>query len=592
LLRKSFTVIILLTCFSLALAGCTGGSSSSGQPVQTKARSTTFAGSLQAVWRISGRAGAQVDQTAYDPQRHVLYYVSYSNQENFDNVRAVNVVTGATLWQTYVQGKVGGILPEKDRVILAPQGSSLDFSGDENYFWVLNAATGAIELGLLALSSNGKVAGLSGGNIITEGDSDQSDSSGIPIPALTAYSLKTGLRSWQATPHCTGDPVADDAVIATLCESAVVGLRPSDGSEEWRYSTKTDTLASLYLHDGVIEVQSPGQITFIDERGRKILSAPISTQTDNQTPVYFGVVGSHLEFADEDAAGQLEVTVADLATGKIDRSFTLPGWVSLSGINVGNQYYPAGIDFAADAVYLPVDLPPAFLGKALLELNIQDGSQTLNAESAQLASERTLRSDDDVSDAVTAPVGGTTMLVAPSSATADGLVGYRVSPPAHEPASRKAIRLEGVARQWPAACTLLAPADKQLLQDKLGSGYHAVPETQTAAAVLPNASTCQYVPATSSAASVSVSVMWDADSTAAAEAVLSRYVGTNYNSDTSGPPVSGPWDLGYRISGGLAKGDGVAMVVGSLIVEVYDTLQGVGQPFAESLATWLRTHHR
>ena len=36
--------------------------------------------------------------------------------------------------------------------------------------------------------------------------------------------------------------------------------------------------------------------------------------------------------------------------------------------------------------------------------------------------------------------------------------------------------------------------------------------------------------------------------------------------------------------------DGIAMAVGPLIIEVFDTFHGVGQEFAENLAEWLKGH--
>jgi hypothetical protein len=563
----------------MSAAACTGGAPSKKQGVNTSSL-----GTLSLAWQINGRPGTEIGQTAYDSQRHVLYYVSFSGQESFDTVRAVNVVTGAALWQTYVNGQIDGISLYGHRLVLAPLASN--FLGAENEFWILNADTGDILNSILGLAGTGKLAGISDGNIITEGNSP-SDPTSSAAPVFTALSLKTNLETWHATPDCSGDPVADDSVIAALCGSAVAGLNPADGSQEWRYQT-TGTGIGLYLHDGIIEVQGSSWVTFLSEQGRKILSTAISSHNGGQTPVYFGVVGSSLQFIDESADDHIEVTIADIATGKVVKRFVLPDALFPDAFNVGTQYYPAGADFASGVVYLTVLLPSAFLGAALLELNTQDGSQTLSMESPQLASDRMLSSQSVLPNAVTVPVKNAAMLIAPASPSSDGLIAYYSSPPVNEPATRRAIGLEGTARQWPSACTLLAPGDKKLLADHLGSAYHAGLVNQTAAG-LPNASACHYVPATASAASLTVSVVWDAASAAAAKQVLALHASTL----TASPqPVPGPWDLAYRIDNQISEADGIAMVVGPMIVEVYDTLHGVGEPFAENLATWLRGQHR
>jgi hypothetical protein len=571
----------MLTCLAVSAAACTGSAPSTKQGANTPSL-----GTLGAAWQINGRSGTEVGQTTYDSQRHVLYYVSFAGQEPFDTVRAVNVVTGAVLWQTYVQGQIDGIFLYRNRLVLAPVASI--YSGDENDFWILNADTGDILHTILGLADAGKVAGVSNGNVITEGDSPSDPTSSTPV--FAAFSLKTGIEAWRATPNCSGDPVADDSVIAALCGSAVAGLNPANGSQEWRYQDSGNG-DSLYLHDGIIEVRGSGRVTFLSEQGRKILSTAISSRNSEQTPVYFGVVGSRLQFIDENAGKHLEVTSANIATGKVEKRFVLPDSLFPDAFNVGTQYYPAGADFAAGAVYLTVLLPQAFLGAALLELNTQDGSRTLSMESPQLGSDRMLSSESTLPNAVTVPVRNSAMLIAPASSSSDGLIAYYSSPPVNEPGTRRAIGLEGTARQWPSACTLLAPGDKKLLADYLGSEYHAVPVNQTAAG-LPNASACHYVPATNSAASLTVSVVWDAASAAAAKEVLAFHASTLDETIASPQRVPGPWDLAYRIDNGMSEADGIAMVVGPMIVEVYDTLRGVGEPFAENLATWLRGQHR
>ena len=572
----------VLTCLAMSAAACTGRAPSAKQGANTSSL-----GTLSAAWQINGRSGTEIGQTVYDSRRHVLYYVSFDGQEPFDTVRAVNVATGAVLWETYVQGQIDGMFLYENRLVLAPVASN--YVGDENDFWILDADTGDILHSILGLADAGKVAGVSDGNVITEGDSP-SDPTSSAVPVFTAFSLRTGLETWRAAPDCSGDPVADDSVIAALCGSAVAGLNPTDGSREWRYQTSGNG-NGLYLHDGIIEVQGSGWVTFLSEQGRKIFSTAISTQSSGQTPVYFGVVGSRLQFIDQNVENHLEVASVNITTGKLEKDFVLPGALFPDAFDLGTQYYPAGADFAVGAVYLTVRLPPAFLGEALLELNTQDGSETLSMESPQLASDRMLSTEDSVPNAVTVPVKNSAMLIAPASPSSDGLIAYYPSPPSNEPATRRAIGLEGIARQWPSACTLLAPGDKKLLADYLGSGYHALPVNQTAAG-LPNASACQYVPTTASAASLTVSVVWDAASATAAKQVLALHASTLDETTGSPQPVPGPWGLAYRIDNGISEADGIAMVVGPMIVEVYDTLRGVGKPFAENLATWLRGQHR
>jgi hypothetical protein len=554
----------------------------------------SWAGRLSAAWHTNGHSGAQLGQTAYDSARHVLYYSSFPSQDSSaaeqlpSTVRAVNVVTGAVLWQASVPGQLDGLFLYENRLVLAPVAKGVD-SGNVTNFWIIDTATGDIAETVFGLNDTGKVAGVSDGNVITEGPDPHAPVGTFGAPTFTAYSLKTGLETWHAAGACMSDPVADDDVIVALCGSAVAGLNPANGRPEWSYQLRGAGLgsASLYLHDGIIEVQdtATAQEVFLNEQGGKILSTAVGTQSSGQTPVYFGTVGSLLQFVDENAANRPEVVSADIATGKVEQRVMLPGGFFLGGNNSGTNYFPAGVDFAVGAAYFVASLPAPFTGQALVEVNTRDGSQTVDLGYPQLASDRVLASGADVTNAITVPVSGSALLVGPTGSSSDGLVAYHASPPS----TGGTLGVAGTARHWPSACSLLAPAGKQLLTRDLGTHYNAVPVIQTAVPALPNASTCTYVPKAATTANLIVTVAGDATSAAAAKAALAAGFG-QAASGGAAKLVRGPWDLGYLLEneGGPDSPEGFVMVVGTLTVKVTSTVPGASQAFAQALAPWLR----
>lgn len=222
-----------------------------------------------------------------------------------------------------------------------------------------------------------------------------------------------------------------------------------------------------------------------------------------------------------------------------------------------------------------------FMGHALLEINMADGSRLLRFTPSQLSD-----APDSLSPGIpltaAVNVNGSAVLIAHTSATSDGLTAFRVTPPASQPALHGIGTFVGTTGHWPGACSLLPPAGKKILAASLGARYQSHQLTQSLGPGLPTASTCYYVPSTTSSGNVTVTVGWDADSAADARAVLAAG-----KDESAISPLRGPWDLGYHFST-EAVPDGFEMSVGKLDVVVGATSRGTAQQFAASLASWLR----
>lgn len=583
------TVILLLSLIAIQ-SGCTGNASTGARHAVVRS-----SGKLSIAWRIAGRDGATVGPTAYDQMHHVLYYVSSKEDEHFDTVSAVNVATGALLWQKALSigpqsfpNPVSGLLVYKNLLVVEPSTFVME-DGGEASISILDTATGDT-MRILGLGPSGIIAGISQGNLILSQEGWPPQPGGAPIsPTLAAFSLSSGRERWHRAFRCGGSPVADEKVIAATCGKFITGMSPTDGSVIWHYRVGNSSALSysLYLHDGIIEARGDTSVTFLDDNGRKIIAAPIGTNHGSQIPVYFGVSGSHLVFIGDDS-GHLTVTNASVTTGRVVGRFVLPAGVYPAGRPAGDDYFPAGIDISGDAAYLSVALPTPFLGDAVLAVNTNDGSRVLRFEPMHLVGDLAQPDAPPVlPNTLTANVNGSTMLIGPSSPTADGLAAYHTLPPVNESPTRGPIAVQGTPGQWPRACSLLAPADKKILATNLGSRYRAVQALHPAGPGLPAASTCTYVSAAATTGNVTVSVVWNADSTAEAMEVLTANSG-----QFGGRALSGPWNLAYRIDNGSLITDGVAMTAGTLDIEVSDTFHGVSQPFAAKLVAWLQAKHR
>lgn len=563
------------------VTSCSGNSGGGHAPAASP-------GTVQVAWRVLGRPGTSVDDTAYDPQRKVIYYVS-GGADPVETVTAEDVVNGALRWQASFRTGEGvdandivSLLPYKNYLVVVPH-TEVMLSGTFAQVDILDATTGGT-VSFVEIGPNAVVAGVSGGNLIVSEDTSllNSDPSAAS-PKIIAYSLATGSQVWERRPGCSNLDAADDSLLLATCGSDVVGLSPDAKHTLWRYHLTATRM--VYLHDRVIEALTGTSVTFLDEQGRKIAGMPVSREHAGQSPVYFAVSNGSLIFAGQNEKDRLQVTTADLSTDKIRKRFVMPGGIWPVGITNGvSPYFPAGEDLAPGAVYLPVALPSMFAGGGLLALNTSDGSGVIRTEPALTAS-REAGDDETGGSIVAVSAGRVAMLIAPTSADHDGLTGYVAIPPAGDPASARAPALLGVPRHWPDACWLLPPADRAILASRLGARYHRTRTEQPAGPGLPAASTCSYVTAAATTASVTVTVAWDADSAGDAKAVLNAADGPSV---FGGKAIPGPWDVAYDIHSEFIK-DGIALSAGPLVIEVTDTLHNVARPFARNLATWLRS---
>lgn len=575
---------IPLVIIAAMAAACTSGAS--GKP----SRVTPSLGNMSLAWQFTGRPAAGFEHTAYDQRRHVLYYISTSGTESFDTVSAVNVATGELLWQdSFPAGQdlsvnhISGLLVYQNYLVVAPDPTALMLDGTQLTVWILNAATGSTEQAI-AVPSKAVVAGISRGNAIISEDTSLLDSGGSasPSPILSAYSLSSGHEVWHESSSCDRGQVADDAAIIVACDSAIEGLNPADGSTIWRdrATSSWGNWQGLYLSGGVIEARGSESVAFLDEHGKKIISASTGTEYSGQDPVYFGIAGTNLIFAGVNGQNRLAVTSASLRTGRMQKRLVMPAGIRPTGVLTGIGYYPVGLSIADDTIYLPVDLPQMFLGGALLEVNMADGSRLLRFAPSQLSGASDYAPDIPPATAVT--VNGSAMLIAQSSTASDGLTAFRISPPMSQPATHGIGAFLGSPGHWPGACSLLPPADKKILAASLGARYQAHQLAQSLGPALPAASTCYYVSSAATSGNVTVRVAWDADSAADAKALVSA---GEDERDLS--PLPGPWDFGYRFSN-EAVPDGFEMSVGTLDIVVAATSHGTAQRFAANLASWLR----
>jgi hypothetical protein len=510
-------------------------------------------------------------------------------------VSAVNVATGELLWQhSFSAGQqlsvnhVAGLLPYQNYLVVEPDPAALMVDGTIVSVWILNATTGITEQ-QIGVPSKTVVAGVSHGNVIMAEDTSLLDSSGSApaSPILTAYSLSSGREVWHKnSSSCDRGQVADDTVIVVACDSAIEGLDPMDGSVIWRNHVTGGwgNWQVLYLSNGIIQARGNTSVTFLDEHGNKIITARTGTAYDGQDPVYFGVAGQNLIFASVNGQNRLALTSASLRTGKVQNHFTMPAGIRPTGVLTGIYYYPVGLSIADDAVYLQVILPDMFMGNALLEVNMADGSRLLRFAPSRLSG-ATGNAAPDLPASTAVAIDGSAMLVTYTSAASDGLTAFRVSPPAGQPKTNGIGASVGVPGHWPGACSLLPPTDKKILGASLGAQYRAQQITQSLGPDLPTASTCYFVSSAATSGNVTVRVAWDADTVADAKALLSR------NDESTYPPVRGPWDLGYRFSN-ESTSDGFEMSVGTLDIMVSDTFHGIAQRFAENMANWLRSRQR
>lgn len=584
-LRRHVRWVILLVIVVATASACTGGAS--GKP----SRVTPSPGNVSLAWQFTGRPGAGFEHTTYDQQRHVLYYISTGGTASLDTVSAVNVATGELLWQdSFPAGQdlsanhLSGLLAYQDYLVVAPDPSALMLNGTQLNVWILDATTGDIER-VIMVPSKAVVAGVSRGNVIISEDTSLLDDSGSApsSPILAAYSLSSGHEIWHKSSPCVHGQVADDAAIVVGCDSAVEGLNPADGSTMWQYHI-TDGWGSwqvLYLSGGVIQARESNSVTFLDEHGRKIISASASSAAAGQEPVYFGAAGPDLIFAGLNGQGRLAVISVSMRTGQVRKRFVMPAGIWPAGNLSGSVYFPAGLSIDDDTVYLPVILPYLFMGDALLEVNMADGSRLLRFAPSQLSS-----APDHLAPGIpltaAVNVNGSAVLIAHTSATSDGPAAFRVTPPTGQSAPHGIGTFLGTPGHWPGACSLLPPSGKEILAASLGARYQSHQLAQSLGPGLPAASTCYYVPSTSSSGNVTVTVGWDADSAADAQAVL-----TAGKDESAVSPLRGPWDLGYHFST-EAMPDGFEMSVGKLDIVVGATSRGTAQRFAASLASWLR----
>jgi hypothetical protein len=539
---------------------------------------------------VRGRPGTGVGDTAYDPQRRVIYYVAGSGSAE-ETVSAEDVVNGALRWQASFRTGEGieandivSLLPYKNYLAVVPH-TAVMIDGTFAQVSILDATTGDT-VSFVLIGPNALVAGISGGNLIVSEDiSELNSHPGAPAPEVIAYSLATGRQVWKRRLGCGDVDAADDHLLLATCRSDIVGLSPDAKHDLWRYhlaATRT-----LYLHDSVIEARTGKSVTFLDEAGRRIAGVLVSQEHGGQSPVYFGVSNGSLIFAGQNEKNRLQVTTADLSTGRIRKRFVMPAGIWPVGVTNGvSSYFPAGMDFGTEAAYLPVSLPAMFMGGGLLALNMSDGSAVIRTDPA-LTGSGAAGDEETGGKIVAVSAGNRAMLIAPTSPDRDGLTGYVIVPPTGDLASARAPALLGVPRRWPDACSLLPPADRAILTSKLGAGYHRTRTGQPIGPGLPAASTCSYVAATATTASVTVTVAWDADSAGAARTILDAADGPSVYGRKA---VPGPWSLAYDLRSEFVT-DGIAMAAGALVIEITDTMRNVARPFARDLAAWLRGKH-
>ena len=84
----------------------------------------------------------------------------------------------------------------------------------------------------------------------------------------------------------------------------------------------------IYLSGGVIQARENSSVTFLDEHGKKIISASASAATAGQEPVYFGVAGSNLIFAGLNGQNRLAVTSVSMRAGEVQKRVVMPAGIS------------------------------------------------------------------------------------------------------------------------------------------------------------------------------------------------------------------------------------------------------------------------
>ena len=352
---------------------------------------------MSLAWQFTGRPGAGFEHTAYDQRRHVLYYISTSGTESFDTVSAVNVATGELLWQdSFPAGQdlfvnhISGLLVYQNYLVVAPDPTAVMLNGTQLTVWILNAATGSTERAI-AVPSKAVVAGISRGNVIIAEDTSLLDSSGSasPSPILSAYSLSSGREIWHESSSCDHGQVADDAAIVVACDSAIEGLNPADGSTIWRYRVTGgwgDWQVSLSFRRGH---RGPGKRVG-DVPGRARQEDNIGEHQHGVCRARPGVLRDSRDEPDIRRPEWPESIGRDQrqpANGPRCRSgSSCPPESGQPASSPESGYYPAGLSIADDAMYLPVDLPQMFIGGALLEVNMADGSRLLRFAPSQLSS--------------------------------------------------------------------------------------------------------------------------------------------------------------------------------------------------------------
>jgi PQQ-like domain len=580
--------VILSAIITATLVACTGG------PSAQQSHAAPSLGNVSLAWKFAGQHGASLGATAYDQRRHVLYYVSSSASSSFDTVSAVNVATGELLWQNSFASEqqsfanhISGLLVYQNYLVVAPDPTALMLDGTQLTVWILDPATGSIER-QIGVAPKAVVAGVSHGNAIIEEDTSllNPDGNATSSPVLAAYSLSSGEEMWHESAPCDHGQVADDTAIVVACDSAVEGLDPADGSTLWRYHV-TDGWGSwqvLYLSGGVIEAREGNSVTFLDEHGRKIIAASTGTAASGEDPVYFGVAGPDLIIVGLNSQNRLAVTSASMQTGQVQKQFVMPAGIWPTGNLPGTAYFPAGLSIDNSAVYLPVSLPRMFMGNALLEINVADGSRLLRLAPAQLSS-APANTVPGLPPAAAVTVNGSALLIAHTSATSDGLTAFRATPPVGQSAPQGIGAFRGASGHWPGACSLLPPADRKILAASLGAQYQAQQVTQSLGPGLPAASTCYYVSSAATSGNITVRVAWDGDTAADARAILAAG-----KDESATSPLSGPWDLGYDFSNETVP-DGFEMTVGTLDIVVSSTFRGTAQRFAAGLASSLRSRN-
>lgn len=536
-------------------------------------------GTIIPAWQNRGHQGYTLTDAAYDSFQNLLVVLASRYDSSGDTIStlavALNPATGNVVWRTATIPGLGpsSISTAGNIIALATATNNIQYiSGDPNSvtlpIWTIDPKSGRILQEIP--QSTGEFAGLSDGNVLVQRNRQ-----------LQAVSADTGMVEWSRA-LCASDsefsPTADNDIIALSCPGVLLGLSPSDGHTEWKRPYKPDPSRPYSADQDIIEAPTLGSITFWNSKGEKVLTVPdwLPGPSGSQIPVPFYVTSSRIILVNQNSSNRLTITSFDRRDSRIQTRLTMPPGITPEG-GVSCCFYRMSADYSGGVVYIPVSLPQMYLGDALLEANLNDGSWTLATVSPRIGIYSTVGAQSYTYKNVR-------YLLMPKGKT-DALAAYRASPPVGQPIGDQGkLRLQGTRAHWPNACSLLPSQDRKLLLRNLGAGYITQSTTAPTDSGLPGASQCRYLPAGNFTGSVTISIVWDGTSKEATDAVL-----TDAYQDISIPMRHPPGDLAYSLANFQVYSDGITFAEADLIIQVYDTsIEPIAMELSRSIANKLQ----